>query len=468
MVLSKTMCYPEAFRKRTRPILINSWEAYYMKINEHRLYQLAKKAKRLGIEMLVIDDGWFKGRNKDNSSLGDWVYDKRKFRRGLGSFAKRINQLGLKLGIWVEPEMISVNSDLYRKHPEYAVDIPNQKHSEGRNQRLLDLCNPEVVDYVIKAISDLLGSADISYVKWDYNRNISDAYSKYLKTSDGFYHRYILGLYKIMDALTKSFPDILFEGCASGGNRFDLGILSYFPEIWASDNTDAICRLKIQKNLSYGYPPCTYSNHVSSVPNHQTLRSLPLFTRFAVACFGIFGYELNLNELTGNEKKDIRRQVTIYKEYRDVFQFGAFHLLEDNDEYCSFEAIALDRTRAVIMLIRKEISPHQPFKLLKGKGFKDDGRYQIANLPLKYEIERFGDLVNYVSPVHISRFNPLRKLRVMNSEKMEMLVDGKALNEAGIKLDQSFCGCGYNANTRLMGQYDAMLYFINEIKGEVQ
>ena len=266
------------WKNRPRPVLLNSWEACYFDISESRLLKLAKAGKDAGIELFVVDDGWFGRRNDDTSSLGDWVPNTKKLPGGLSRLAKKITDLGLSFGIWVEPEMVNVDSELYKAHPDWAMDIPGCAHSEGRNQRILDLCNPEVTEYIIDSMTKVFSSANIAYVKWDMNRTFSDYFSQSIRPErqGEVAHRYVMGLYRCMRELTKRFPDILFEGCAAGGNRFDLGMLCYFPQIWASDDTDALCRAEIQTGYSYGYPMSVVSAHVSSCPNHQTLRMLSL------------------------------------------------------------------------------------------------------------------------------------------------------------------------------------------------
>jgi alpha-galactosidase len=272
----------------------------------------------------VVDDGWFKNRKDDHRALGDWVPDAQKLPEGLGALAEKINAMGLQFGIWMEPEMISVDSDLYRAHPDWAMAYP-KNHSEGRNQRILDLVNPQVADYVIGAVSAVLDSGNISYVKWDMNRIFSDVWSpSHPGSQTETVHRYYMSLYRIMDTLTRKYPQVLFEGCASGGARFDLGILCYFPQNWASDNTDAICRRRIQESYSYGYPQLVFTNHVSICPNHQTGRSASLDHRFLVASAGNLGYELNLLQIPETEKEEIRRQVAWYKAHRETLQFGQF------------------------------------------------------------------------------------------------------------------------------------------------
>jgi alpha-galactosidase len=264
------------WQKKARPVLLNSWEAMYFDISESKLLKLAKAGKDVGVELFVMDDGWFGNRDNDTKGLGDWTENRKKLPGGVKGLADKITGLGMDFGIWVEPEMVNVDSDLYRSHPDWCLAIPGKNHSEGRNQRILDFCNKEVRDYIIESMSNLFSSAKISYVKWDMNRILSDCYSPSEKNQGQTTHDYVLGFYAVMEELTKRFPDILFEGCASGGNRFDLGMLCYFPQIWGSDNTDAICRVKMQTSYSYGYPLNTVGAHVSACPNHQTLRSTPL------------------------------------------------------------------------------------------------------------------------------------------------------------------------------------------------
>ena len=276
-------------RSGLRPVLYNSWEATEFKVTCNEQIKLAKKAKEIGAELFVVDDGWFGERDCIYNGLGDWYVNEEKFPNGLKPLIDEVKGLDMKFGIWVEPEMVSVNSRLYEAHPEWVIEIPDVEHSEGRNQRILDLTYEAVQDYIIEKMSEVFSSADISYVKWDMNRIFSDYYSKNLPPDrqKEVSHRYVCGLYRCMKELTNRFPDILFEGCAAGGNRFDLGMLCYFPQIWASDNTDALCRAQIQYNYSYGYPLSCISAHVSASPNHQTLRNMPLESRFAVAAFGL-------------------------------------------------------------------------------------------------------------------------------------------------------------------------------------
>ena len=315
------------WKHKERPVLLNSWEAAYFDINEKKLLSLAKAGKEAGIELFVMDDGWFGERNDDSHSLGDWEVNPKKLPGGLAGLADKIKAMGLDFGIWVEPEMVNVSSRLYAEHPGWTVEIPGKKHSEGRNQRILDLTRREVQDFVIEKMSEVFSSADISYVKWDMNRTFSDYFSGNLTPGrqGETAHRYMLGLYRCMDALVKRFPKILFEGCSAGGNRFDLGILCYFPQIWASDDTDALCRAEIQNGYSYGYPMSVISAHVSACPNHQTLRITPLETRFHVAAFGVCGYECNFCDMGKEERDAVKEQIALYKKWRRALQWGAFY-----------------------------------------------------------------------------------------------------------------------------------------------
>ena len=461
-------------KKKERPILLNSWEASYFDFNKSGLLKLAKEAKNVGIELFVMDDGWFGERNDDKRSLGDWEVNKKKLPGGLKSIAADIKKLGMDFGIWVEPEMVNVDSNLYRKHPEWAMDIPGKMHSEGRNQRLLDLCNKDVQDYVIESMTNVFSSADISYVKWDMNRIISDYYSKTLdKNRQGeVAHRYMLGLYRCMDELTKRFPNILFEGCSSGGNRFDLGILCYFPQIWASDNTDAISRVDIQNGYSYGYPQSTVAAHVSSVPNHQTLRKTPLDTRFNVASFGLLGYECNLCDMKKEEKLEIAMQTALYKKWRSVLQYGSFYRIDDAGDVSDsinntqWIIVSKDKKKAVGMYLQKLVKANWQHTSFRARGLNEDMLYNFYSLDTKINIKMFGDLINTIAPIHIKQdslvHNTIAKFKKMNTAKESHKMYGDALMNAGVKLKQRFSGTGYNDDVRYFQDFSSELYFIEE------
>ncbi len=456
------------WKKKERPVLINSWEASYFKFNESSLLKLAREAKDVGIELFVMDDGWFGKRNDDTTSLGDWYVNKSKLPGGIEGLSKKINDLGLLFGLWVEPEMISEDSDLYRAHPEYAVKIPGRDNSPGRNQMILDLANPDVCDCVIKMMKDVFSQGNISYVKWDMNRLFADAYSVSLpaKKQGEFYHRYILGLYRIMKSLTEQFPDILFEGCASGGCRFDLGILSYFPQIWASDNTDASCRNKIQEGYSYGYPTSVLGAHVSACPNHQTLRNTPLDTRFNVASFGILGYELNLCDLKSEELSAIKEQIASYKSWRSVYQYGTMYRMGEGKR-CM---VSPSGDRAVVLLYQDLARANSVYEKIACRGLCDDKMYHFSNDFMKHSIAQFGDLINMFSPIHIKQDSLLHhavaKVVKMDGETEDYILPGAVLGRSGVKLSQAYGGTGYDSNTRLFQDFSSRLYYISEINCE--
>ncbi len=479
------------WKHKDRPILLNSWEAAYFKISESKLLKLAKEAAACGMELFVMDDGWFGKRDNDNCSLGDWYDNKEKLPNGLGGLSKKIKDLGLMFGIWVEPEMVNADSDLYRAHPDWAVKNPDRHHAEGRDQMILDFSRKEVREYIISQMSDVFERSNCDYVKWDMNRHFSDFFSPAGdKEAQGkFAHAYILGLYEVMETLTQKFPHILFEGCASGGNRFDLGILSYFPQIWASDDTDAVARCSIQNGYSYGYPQSTWSAHISASPNHQTLRKTPLATRFAVASMGVFGYELNLCDLPEEEIKEIKEQISIYKSWRHNLQFGDFYRLggrvlqESFDKYTGgFVSARLDTTltRNIIVsedkseamgyIVNAEIHPNYSHTSFRTAGLDDGKLYHFCNRVVKYDIRRMGDLVNMISPIHIKQdsmlHNLVAKFKKLDGETEEYIVSGSLLNNAGVSLTQTFAGTGMGENTRLYADFEARMYEICEVVEE--
>lgn len=454
-----------AWKNRMRPILLNSWEASYFDINERKLLNLAKAGKDVGIELFVMDDGWFGERNDDKHSLGDWEPNTKKLPGGLKGICDKIKDIGLMFGIWVEPEMVNVESHLYKEHPDWVMAIPGKPHSEGRNQRILDLTRPEVQDYVIEAMTKVFSSADISYVKWDMNRTVTDYFSTGLQPEQQgeVAHRYVMGLYRCMRELTRRFPDILFEGCAAGGNRFDLGILCYFPQIWASDNTDALCRTTIQTGYSYGYPMSVLGAHVSGCPNHQTLRNTPLETRFAVAAFGVCGYECNLHDAKKEELDEIRNQIALYKEWRDVLQRGQFYRGR-NDNLIEWTCVSEDQTRAVGMIMQKLVAPNTQYHKYQAKGLNETWKYHFYNRELKYNVKNFGDLVNTVSPIHIKQdslaHNVIAKFVKMDGELEDYHIYGDALMYHGVKLKQAFGGTGYSDQVRYFQDFGSRMYFM--------
>lgn len=380
------------YRDKTRPILINNWEATYFDFDDKKIEAIAKEASSLGIELFVLDDGWFGERNNDKSSLGDWFVNEEKLNGGLNKLANKINNMGMKFGLWFEPEMVSPISKLYEKHPNWCIHIDGRTKSTARNQLILDLGRNDVKEYIIETVSNVLKSANIEYVKWDMNRNMSEVASSVLdparqrETS----HRYILGLYEILEEITNRFPNILFESCSGGGGRFDAGMLYYMPQVWTSDDTDAIERLKIQYGTSIVYPNVTMGCHVSAVPNHQAHRITPLKTRGAVAMSGNFGYELDITKLSNEEKEIMKEQINFYKEVRDTIQFGKLYRLsnpfEDND--VAWMYVSDDKKEIIVTLVRQYATVNRGFTNLKLKGLDKNSSYEVVgeNLTLGGDI----------------------------------------------------------------------------------
>lgn len=369
------------YRDEVRPILINNWEATYFDFNETKIKEIAREATNLGMELFVLDDGWFGKRDDDNSSLGDWFVNEEKLKGGLNQLATEINEMGLQFGLWFEPEMVSPISELYKEHPDWCIHIPGRNRSEARRQLILDYSREDVCNYIIEKISEVLSSAPISYVKWDMNRNMSEIGSAKLPANRQreVAHRYILGLYKVLEEITTRFPDVLFESCSGGGGRFDPGMLYYMPQTWTSDNTDAIERLKIQFGTSMVYPNASIGCHVSAVPNHQVDRITPIETRGVVAMSGNFGYELDITKLPESEKEIIKEQVKLYKEIRETIQFGKCYRLsspfENNDIAWTF--ISKDCEEIIVSFVRTLAKPNSKFISLKLVGLDESLKYEI-------------------------------------------------------------------------------------------
>lgn len=379
-------------RDKERPILVNNWEATYFQFNAEKIEAIAKAGSELGIELFVLDDGWFGKRDNDDSSLGDWVVDRNKLPGGLDDLAGRVNNLGLQFGLWVEPEMVSPDSDLYRKHPDWCLHVPNRRRTEARDQLVLDLSRQDVVDYLYESLSDVFSSAPIAYVKWDMNRNITEIGSALspAERQTETAHRYILGLYELMDRLGSRFPHILFESCSGGGGRFDPGMLYYMPQTWTSDDTDAVERLKIQYGTSIVYPVSSMGAHVSAVPNHQVGRITPLTTRGDVAMSGNFGYELDLTKFTEEEKEIVKKQVAQYKEIRQLVQKGDLYRLkspfEGNDTAWMF--VSEDKKEALVFYFRVLGEPNAPLRRLVLKGLNPELDYQISDTGSRFGGDR--------------------------------------------------------------------------------
>lgn len=370
------------FAHQERPILINNWEATFMDFTEDKLMPIVERAKELGIEMFVLDDGWFGHRDDDRSSLGDWFVDEKKFNHGIAGFAKRVHDLDMKFGLWFEPEMISIDSKLYQTHPEWMIKTTGRGQTPGRHQFVLDMSRQEVVDYLFGLMSHIIQDAKLDYIKWDMNRNITEMYGADLPADQQleFSHRYILGVYDLYDRLTKAFPDVLFESCASGGGRFDLGMMYYAPQAWCSDDTDAVERIKIQDGTSYGYTPSMWGAHVSAVPNDQVGRLTSIDMRAKVAYFGAFGYELDVTELSDEEQATIKQQVAFYKQYRKLFQFGTFYRLETpdtSDNVYGWETVSPDKQTAIGMRYQILNGANPAYIRYYFKGLDPERRYTV-------------------------------------------------------------------------------------------
>ena len=370
------------WRDRERPILINNWEATYFDFTEERIVEIAKKAKEQGIELFVLDDGWFGKRTSERAGLGDWKANPERLPEGITGLAQKIEALGMKFGLWFEPEMVNKDSDLYREHPDWILSVPERRQSQGRYQYVLDFSRKEVVDYIYDRMAEILGRGKVSYVKWDMNRSITECWSAALPADrqGEVFHRYILGVYDLYDRLNTAFPEVLFESCASGGGRFDPGLLYYAPQGWASDDTDAAERLKIQYGTSYCYPISSIGAHVSASPNHQIMRSTPLYTRANVACFGTFGYELDLNRLTAEEQEEVKRQTAFMKKYRSVLQFGSFYRLESPFEgnVTAWMSVSGDRKTAVVGWYRTLNGINMGYTRVKLRGLEPDSVYRVS------------------------------------------------------------------------------------------
>lgn len=370
------------YQLSSRPVLINNWEATYFDFNEEKILNIARQASKLGIDMMVLDDGWFGKRDDDCSGLGDWFVNEKKLNGGLKALVEKINAMGMKFGLWFEPEMVSEDSDLYRNHPDWAIQIPGRKPMRSRYQLVLDMSNPEVVDYLYGVMSAILRENHIEYVKWDMNRSISDWYTATLSRGRQMEmpHRYVLGLYELLEKLTSEFPDVLFEGCSGGGGRFDAGMMYYCPQIWCSDDTDAHERTFIQYGTSFFYPTSTVGSHVSAVPNHQTGRITSIETRGVVAMAGSFGYELDLNQLSEEEKTVVVKQVTHYKEYQSLIYNGDYYRLANpfEDGMSAWSWISEDKKTILVQGVLFRAKPNVLRKTLRLMGLEAKKNYKIA------------------------------------------------------------------------------------------
>ena len=444
---------PEYWVYRDRPILYNDWEGCMFDFDQKRLLDLAKRAKNLGCELFVLDDGWFGSRNDDKAGLGDYNVNAKKLPQGMAALSAKVQKLGMEFGLWFEPESVNEDSDLYRAHPDWALTdcYPTLL---GRHQLLLDLTRQEVRDYIVENVTRILDTSGISYVKWDMNRHSVAVGAKA--------HSYILGLYEVMGRIFGPRPHILLENCSSGGNRFDLGMLCYGPQIWCSDNTDPICRLTIQGNLSYLYPQSTFGAHVSASPHAQTLRATPLTTRGNVSFFGCLGYELDLKHLVNIEIQEIKAQTEFYKKYRRLFQFGTFRRMKNGWQ------VSLDGVTAA-GVFHEQMAPAPGYEQLRIKGLDKSKRYHLQTRAQKIRIGQFAHLIKHVSPVELDPngavLRTADKVYGLEDGVEGYHVSGGALT-SGIMLKPLFRGTGYDTNQRTQGDFGSNLYLIQEEKTE--
>lgn len=371
------------YKNKPRPILNNNWEATFMDFTEESILKIAAKAKEAGVELFVLDDGWFGERNDDYAGLGDWIENPDKLPQGMAGLSRKINAMGLDFGFWIEPEMVNPNSNLYRRHPDWVLAVPGRKSSLGRHQLVLDFSRQEVVDAIYEMLYKVINGANISYIKWDMNRPLTEVFSMDASAEEQgmIYHKYVLGVYDLYEKLQKAFPNILFESCSSGGNRFDAGMLYYAPQAWCSDNTDAIDRILIQYGSSFVYPLSSIGSHVSAVPNQQTGRNVSIDTRANVAYFGTFGYELDLNEISDEEFETVKEQIQFMKDNRELLQFGDFYRLKApyNSETCAWMVVSKDKKKAIagVYCMRSRVNALPGF--VKLAGLDPNGCYLIDN-----------------------------------------------------------------------------------------
>ncbi|MGN1419011.1 MAG: alpha-galactosidase, partial [Acutalibacteraceae bacterium] len=462
------------WKNRERPILVNNWEATYFNFNEKKILEIAKAGADLGAEMFVLDDGWFGKRNNDKCSLGDWYINKKKLPSGIDGLARKINAMGLQFGLWVEPEMVSPKSDLYKAHPEWAIQTDTYTPSQGRNQLVLDLSNDDVVEYLINTMTDVFRYGNIAYIKWDNNRQMSDVFSHRKGARSGeFFHRYMLGLYKLWDTLTERFPEILFEACSSGGNRFDLGTFCYMPQCWTSDNTDPLDRIKIQQGTSYGYPQSVMTMHVSASPSAAAFRASSIEERFNVASFGLLGYELDVTQLSRFDKAAVKKQIEYYKEHRALLQFGDFYRIGDffTDNVCKWQIVSADKTESMMGYFINRISPNNGNDQIRFVGLDENKDYSLKSRLQLMNIRTFGEIINAPLPKKFDMdegkiYDWLVNTVKLHTEKEDYdCIGGDALMSAGFKPHQRYVTSGFKLGTsRMILDTDSRLYYLSEKK----
>lgn len=449
-----------------RPIVYNNWEATMFSFNERKIHSLMNKAAKIGAELFVLDDGWFKNRNDDHRALGDWEVDKKKLPRGIEGLVSYAKKKGLRFGIWMEPEMVSPDSDLYRAHPDWALRDPSHEPLLGRNQLILDLRKEEVRSFIVEAVSKVLSIKGVTYLKWDYNR----PFGALPKAPGSVEYDYMRGLYKVLMEIRKRFPKTLLENCASGGNRLDYGMMRFFNQSWLSDCTDSLERVRIEEGASYFFPLSVLSNHVSAKTNNQTLRKSSLESKFDVASFGVLGYEMDLKDLSPLEIRILKAQTDFYKKNRALFQEGEFSRISSFNDGKEVPARfqARYKGKTAIGDFRALSSLCFPECPLTGIGFDPNKDFRVRSRSETISLLAFGHLVNLVSPIHLAEEGMmvlrLSRRKGMNSESFEALTEGTLLNGQGVPLGLEWQGTGYDEGTRFLGDFGARLYLIEEEK----
>lgn len=453
---------PKGNAKKPRPIVYNDWEAILMDIKENKIKKLIDQSQKLGIELFVLDDGWFGARSDDQHGLGDWYTNKKKLPHDIKGLSDYAHKKGLLFGLWFEPEAINPASDLYKAHPDWAIADPYHRPSKGRNQWTLNLTKPEVRDYLYERLTTIIEEGGVDFIKWDYNRTMSD-----IPYNNGtFYHDYILGLYELLAKLREKFPTLWMENCASGGCRNDLGMFSFFDTAWVSDDTDSYERSLIQGGMLYGYPTSVMSNHVAAKTSNQMLRKTSYATKFDIASIGVLGYEFDITELDPVDEKEVKAQIAFYKEHRGVFQFGEIDILEEFEDHNRLVIEAHDGKKAVVLYanLLQKANPARTYLPLVG--LDEEASYDYTVRPEGISLHKFGNLLNHVSPVKVheesSFVNFLARIKDYPNEKFSGTLSGKALNADALRLAPEWAGDGISETTRLLGDFGARIYLFTK------
>lgn len=458
------------WKDKDRPILVNNWEATTFNFDEKKILEIAKATKELGGEMFVLDDGWFGKRNNDKAGLGDWYVNTKKLPGGIKGLSEKINEMGLKFGLWVEPEMVNPDSELYKAHPDWAVTTDVYEPSLGRNQLILDLTRAEVREYIINTMTDVFRYGNIEYIKWDNNRHFSDVFSRRKGAKSGeFFHRYIMGLYEIWDTLTNRFPEILFEACSSGGNRFDLGTFCYMPQCWTSDNTDPLDRVYIQSGTSYGYPQSVMTMHVAAAISFPDFRPSSIEQRFNVSAFGLLGYELDVTNLSQFDRVAVKKQIEYYKQHRHLLQYGEFSRIGDitKSDRCKWQITSEDKSQAMLGYFVNRITPNWGNDVVKFVSLNEDWDYSLVARTQLLSLKNFGDMINVPMPKKLDVedgkfFNFLCDFVKLKSEKEDYIIGGDSLMNSGFKPKQPYNYSGFKfQDSRMILDNDSRMYYIS-------